>query len=202
MRISANYTTFYWFDLELLDENSESWEDGIKVIEDRFNSRFFSQIDEIKDNEFSGFIIMSIDCLLIETLMQFYLGVKDTETYYQGKQREAFRDFFRNSPNFKDEFINNDICFTFHNHFRNGLLHQAQTKRKSLIRICKEKTLQLFDEENVNKGLVIDREKFHEKLHKEFQDYIHKLKDNGTNFKNENLRLNAIKKMGFICKEV
>lgn len=202
MRISANYTTFYWFDLELLDENSESWEDGIKVIEDRFNSRFFRQIDQIKDNKFSGFIIMSIDCLLIETLMQFYLGVKDTETYYHRKQREAFRDFFRNSTNFNDEFVSDKICFTFHDHFRNGLLHQAQTKRKSLIRICKEKTLQFFDEENINKGLVIDRKKFHEKLHKEFQDYIHKLKDNGTNFKNENLRLNAIKKMEFICKEV
>src|SRR5690606_11112103 len=182
--------------------NSKKWEDGISVIEDRFKSRFFNQIDKITEDEFSGFIIMSIDCLLIETLMQFYLGVKDTNKYYQRKQKNAFSDFFRNSPNFIDEFVSDDICFTSHDHFRNGLLHQAQTKRNSLIRICKEKALQFFGEENVNKRLVIDREKFHEKLHKEFQDYIHKLKDNGTNFKNENLRLNAIKKMGFICKEV
>lgn len=201
MNISANYTNFNWLNLELTDENSNKWEDGIAIIEDRFNSRFFKQIEKIVDNEFSGFMIMSIDCLLIETLLQFYLGVKNTETFYNRKQREAFRDFFRNSKHFKNDFVTDEICFIFHNHFRNGLLHQAQTKSNSLIRICEAETLQLFDKENVKKGLIIDRIKFHENLYKEFQNYIQNLKENKTNFKNENLRLNAIKKMKFICKE-
>lgn len=200
MKISANYTNFNWLNLELKNENSNKWEDGIRIIEDRFNSRFFKQIEKIQDNEFSGFIIMSIDCLLIETLLQFYLGVKNTETFYKGKQREAFRDFFRNSKHFKNDFITDEICFIFHNHFRNGLLHQAQTKGKSLIRICENKTLQLVDELNCKNGLIVDREKFHQKLYHEFQDYIQGLKDNKNNFKNENLRTKAINKMEFICR--
>lgn len=201
MNISAKYTASYWLSLKLLDENSVRWEDGIKVLEDRFNSRFFNKIDKIKDDEFSGFIIISIDCLLIETLMQFYLGAANTKKYYNDSQKKAFRDFFRNSINFNEEFIDDKICYTFYDHFRNGLLHQAQTKGKSLIQYGNKRTVHLIDESNAQKGIVIDRKKFHESIHKEFQDYLQKLKDNNSNFKNENLRLNAIKKMKFICNE-
>lgn len=58
---------------------------------------------EIRGN--SGFLIMSIDCLLIETLNQFYLGLKSTDERYYGRNWEAFRDFFGYSqyfPAFKD----------------------------------------------------------------------------------------------------
>lgn len=200
MKISANYTNLNWLNLELTDDNSNNWADGIKIIEDRFNSRFFKQIEQIENNEFSGFIIMSIDCLLIETLLQFYLGLKNSEILYKGKQRDAFRDFFRNSKHFKNDFVTDEVCFTFYNHFRNGLLHQAQTKGESLIRIYENSTVQLVDELNSKKGLIVDREKFHQKLYLEFQDYIQDLKDNKNNFKNENLRNKAINKMEFICR--
>lgn len=200
MKISAKYTNIDWIKLGLTDENSDKWQEGICIIEDRFNSRFFDQIEKIQDDEFSGFIIMSIDCLLIETLLQFHLGVKNTETHYKNNQREAFADFFMNSTNFKNDFVSPQICYIFHNHFRNGLLHQAETKNKSLIRIYEEKTIQLFDKNDITKGLIVDRKKFHQKLIIEFQEYIHNLKSNSRNFKNENLRLKAIAKMEFICR--
>lgn len=94
-KISKKYYNTNWTDLGLIDENGDNWTNAIKIIEDRFQSRFFNQIDKIKDDEFSGFLIISIDCLLIETLMQFYLGVDNTEIYYRGRHWKAFKDFFK-----------------------------------------------------------------------------------------------------------
>ena len=93
-KISEKYLNTYWTDLNIVDDSSTNWTNGISVIKDRFDSRFFNQIDKIKDDEFSGFVVMAIDCLLIETLMQFYLGVDSTEINYRKNHWKAFRDFF------------------------------------------------------------------------------------------------------------
>lgn len=134
-KISKKCHNNNWADLGLADENNNSWTEAISIIKDRFDSRFFNQIDNIKEDEFSGFIVMSIDCLLIETLMQFYLGVDNTEVNYRRNHWKAFRDFFNQSNQFNTTFNTDDISETFYKQFRCGLLHQAQTKQKSLIKI-------------------------------------------------------------------
>jgi hypothetical protein len=201
-KISKNYYNKNWIDLGLIDENNNTWSEGIFMLEDRFNSRFFSQIDKIIDDEFSGFVVMSIDCLLIETLMQFYLGIDNTEDHYRRNNWKVFRDFFIQSRHFNATFKNDEICQTFYKQFRCGLLHQAQTKQKSLIKVCQSDLLSFVDTTNVIAGLIIDRTQFHKKLVLEFKEYIEKLKTNQTNFKGENLRLKAIAKMSLICKEL
>ena len=198
--ISKKFSNQYWFDLNLSSQNSENWLLGIEVIEDRFNTRFFQHIDKIKSDEFSGFLTISIDCLLIETLMQFYLGVDNTEDCYD-RNWKTFKDFLKNSIYFRTEFKTNRICKTFYSHFRCGLLHQAQTKSKSLIKICRENMLEIINPENITYGLIIDRNQFHSNLVNEFNSYIEKLKNNETNFKGENLREKAILKMDLICTE-
>lgn len=200
-KISEKYLNSNWTELNLVDDNSNNWEAGILVIKDRFISRFFNQLDKIKYNEFSGFVIMSIDCLLIETLMQFILGVDNTEVKYKGQQWKVFRDFFKNSKHFNTDFKTNKICQTFYKQFRCGLLHQAQTKEKSLIKICQANILTLADPNKVEAGLVIDRHQFHDKLILEFEEYIQKLTDNHDSFNGENLRIKAIEKMKLICSE-
>ena len=200
-KISEKYLNTYWTDLNLVNPNSINWANGISVIKDRFDSRFFNQIDKIKDDEFSGFVVMSIDCLLIETLMQFYLGVDNTEINYRRHHWKAFRDFFNQSEHFNTSFSTDDICKTFYNQFRCGLLHQAQTKQKSLIKICQSDFLTFADNNNVTTGLILDRTQFHQKLVLEFDEYIEKLKTNQNNFSGQNLRVNAIEKMTLICIE-
>ncbi|HNW90066.1 MAG TPA: hypothetical protein PKN48_10410 [Bacteroidales bacterium] len=199
--ISKKYKNTDWLNLKLTNDKSSGWDLGISIIDDRFNSRFFNYIDLIKNDEFSGFLVMSIDCLLIETLMQFYFGVQNTEIKYRHNHWKAFRDFFKNSENFNKDFKTNNICKTFYVHFRCGLLHQAQTKQKSLIKKDQPNFLTFIDQENVYSGLIIDRAQFHEKLFQEFNGYLERLKNNESNFKGENLRLNAIIKMNNICSE-
>jgi hypothetical protein len=198
-KISEKFTNENWNELALTDDNSPEWATGIAIINDRFNSRFFNQIDKIKSNEFSGFAVLALDCLLIETLMQFYLGADNTEINYRRKQWKAFNDFFRHSKYFKTEFNTDLIRKTFYDHFRCGLLHQAQTKEKSLIRIFEPSVVSIFDTTDISKGLIIDRDLFHNKLTLEFNGYIKGLEDNENNFKSQNLRIKAISKMNVIC---
>lgn len=69
-----------------LTENSSdnTWKKAINIFDDRYTSRFINPILELSNNkkisiwEFSGFAIMALNCLLIETLNQFYYGVNDT----------------------------------------------------------------------------------------------------------------------------
>lgn len=199
--ISRKYPNTKWTALNLINDKSSNWFKGIDIIKDRFDSRFFYHINLIKDDEFSGFLIMSIDCLLIETLMQFYLGIDSTEINYRGNHWKAFKDFFKQSEHFKIDFKTNRICHIFYQHFRCGLLHQAQTKQNSLIKICQANLLDLVDSLDISEGLVIDRKQFHHKLELEFADFMQKLSDNENNFKGQNLRQNVIKKMDIICAE-
>lgn len=199
--ISSKYQNTHWTVLNLTDDRSLKWTVGIDIIKDRFESRFLKHINLIKDDEFSGFLIMSIDCLLIETLMQFYLGVDNTDINYSGNHWKSFKDFFKQSKHFNTDFKTNKLCRTFYQHFRCGLLHQAQTKQKSLIKICQANILTLVDTKDISKGLVIDRKQFHYKLELEFNDYLQKLSDNENNFEGQNLRDKAIEKMKIICAE-
>jgi len=143
--------------------------------------------------EFSGFTIMAIDCLIIETLNQFYKGIDETE----GKHWKAFRDVFKGSPFFRDEFQTNKKCEIFYGHFRCGLLHQAQTKGKSRIRYGEPKMVQLINPKDINEGLIVDRKKFHKALINEIDSYIEKLK-NPRDKRDLALRGKFKRKMNFI----
>ncbi|ESU18999.1 hypothetical protein FCR2A7T_24110 [Flavobacterium cauense R2A-7] len=197
--ISKKYENIDWINLNLTDDASKDWSMGISIIEDRFKSRFFNHINLIKNDEFSGFLTMSIDCLLIETLMQFYLGIENTETNYRGEQWKSFKDFLIYSKHFNADFSTNKKCKIFYQHFRCGLLHQAQTKHKSRIKINQSNFVVLANSTNIDEGLIIDRKQFHDKLILEFEDYIQRLKDNKDNFQGQNLRIKAIDKMNLIC---
>ena len=197
-RISKKYKNSDWLKLGVVDSNDKNWDNAIAIIKDRFDSRFFSHITLIEKNKFSGFLIMSIDCLIIETMMQFYLGVRDTEVSYRRNQIKAFEDFFEHSSHFNADFDTPDKRQEFYRQFRCGLLHQAEVKKKSLIKISQP--LLTLVNNNASEGLIINRKKFHEKLLLEFNDYLEKLRNNQTNFKGESLRDKAILKMNIICR--
>ncbi|UCE53524.1 MAG: hypothetical protein JSV31_30520, partial [Desulfobacterales bacterium] len=88
---------------------------------------------------------------------------------------------------------------TFYSHFRCGILHQAQTKKLSIVRIDRPKMVEPVDPKNINDGLIIDRKKFHAGVVSEIDDYIHKLRSNLP--AHHDLRNNFILKMDYICNQ-
>lgn len=174
---------------------NDDWSRMVEIFEDRIEGRFLKPIRLIASDkllgEFSGFSILALDCLLIETLNQFQNGLDETE----GEHKKAFWNFFRTSLYFKDQFTRNK-AYVFYNHFRCGLLHQAQTKKKSVVRVDQEKMIQSVDND-VSAGLIVDRSKFHEALENEISSYKHKLRIGGED--NSSLRKNFVIKMNFVC---
>jgi hypothetical protein len=71
--ISPRYRKDDWQQLDLTKAENHGWEMAVDIFLDRINGRFLIPIDKIinhsdwRVSEFSGFIVIAIDCLLIET---------------------------------------------------------------------------------------------------------------------------------------
>ncbi len=152
------------------------------------DGRFLDPISDLKDKKYTGFLIMAIDCLLIETLQQFIEGVPETP---RGKNESYFKNFL--ISRFEEDFDDKKAKM-FYEQIRCGILHQAETKESSKIKISHELPIVKFTKEK--DGLIINRKKFHEKLKKVIKLYIEELKDT-TNIL---LRKNFRKKMDYICR--
>jgi len=162
IQISPEFYAKDWNDLDLSRNNLEDWNTAIKIFKDRIEGRYFEQIKALDRNEerkirvFSGFAIMSLACLLIETLEQFWTGNIETsrnsiisskqnwlyrlffkETEKISNDAMAFYSFFQRSDEFRKFFYTEERANVFYTKFRCGLLHQGQTKGKSLIHIRK-----------------------------------------------------------------
>jgi hypothetical protein len=187
MFISPNYTAEDWKQLKF--SSKEDWEKAVGIFRDRIWGRFFNPISAMENCPFCGFAVLCLDCLLIETYQQFINGVLETP---QGKTGTYFEHFLTQTS-FK-EWFDNDKAGKFYKQFRNGLLHQAEVKESSLVKIGEDIPLVKFTEDK--KGLVINRKKFHRHLIKEFESYMEKLLNPSEKLVRKNFR----KKMDFICR--
>lgn len=217
IRISPKYRQSDWTDLDLNSKNKNDWNIAVSIFKDRFDGRYFNQIEALEsakeDNVrmFSGFTIMSIACLLIETLEQFYNGsintsrkittdtktnaLKDTKV---SNDAYAFHSFFQRSEKFKIFFDTPIKSNVFYKTIRCGLLHNGQTKRKSTIHIRKnEPILKWVNEEDIEEGIFINRKKFLAEVKIIYSEYIKKLNELDLNYNKKYF----LKKMNIIASQ-
>ncbi len=187
MRISPHYTTEDWRRIDFSKE--EGWQKAIDIFEDRIRGRFLDIIDRIQNQTYSGFAVLALDCLLIETLQQFREGVEQTP---HGRSKEYFVRFLTESS-FK-EFFDEKKAKIFYDQIRCGILHQAEVKGSSRVIIREGTPLVSFTEDG--KGLIINRRLFHSQLVKEFENYVSSLRCPT----NSDLRERFRKKMEYICR--
>lgn len=91
------------------------------LIEARFTERYLDPVDnKTAWSERSGFAIMAISCLLVETLESFSRGWPSTDR----RSEAAFCSFFDRWDAFKDF---RGSAREFYRHVRCGILHQAET---------------------------------------------------------------------------
>lgn len=153
----------------------EQWKPLIDFFWDRYNKRYFDQIEvlqkhadfEIRNN--CGFLIATIDCILIETLEQYYSGNDES----QGKLHDPFIWFFERSDAFKKMGMDSSAARKFAGLIRSGLLHQSKTKKASIInRNFKTPLLGWIDANDENKGFQLNRDKFHKAVLHEYNVLI------------------------------
>jgi hypothetical protein len=190
--IAPKFTEKDWKSLDL-DGNEADWQRAIDVLESRICSRYLDPVDKLiefesdlqaQDRRF-GFTVLAIDLLLIETLQAFKEGHVSTK----GKSKKVFTRFLSGSPYFRDYFRTKEQCTNFYSDFRCGILHQAEIQSSALLWSCGD----LY--ERAGEMEVLNRNVFHEKLSKDFFDYIGELRKPSSDM----LRQNFKRKMDFIA---
>ncbi|MGB8214328.1 MAG: hypothetical protein WCE68_12290 [Anaerolineales bacterium] len=109
----------------------------------------------------SGFTLMAINCLMIETLVSFWHGWPNT----RDKSEAAFCFFFDREEEFSSF---HGHAKDFYVHVRCGILHQAETTGGWLIHLRKE---QLFDADHK----IIDALEFTNRMETCLKNYKHEL---------------------------
>lgn len=219
IKISPNYRQQHWRNLELNKNDKDSWDKAIKIFQDRMEGRFIKQIEVLDKNPdreiglYAGFAIMPLICLFIETIEQFWTGNIETKRQSTQKKRfritkpcnskisndsKAFYSFFQRSEELKKFFDSEEKADVFYRKIRCGLLHQGQTKGKSLIHVRKdEPILSWIDSDNIESGVSINRHKFFDEVYNVYKLYVQKLMENDLNFKKKTL----MKKMNYIVDQ-
>lgn len=185
MSISPKYRVADWTALDLSKDSD--WRKATAIIADRMDGRFFKMVKLIQKEDFSGFAVLALDCLLIESLQQFRMGVDTTPKW---KATEYFAAFLT-SYGFRNHFTL-DTATKFYTQFRCGILHQAEIKLSSKVLRYGPLVMETSD----NNGLVVNRKRFHAELRRAFAQYLRELIAG-----DQVLRKNAETKMKFICRQ-
>lgn len=155
------------------------WKPLIDFFVRRYTERYFAPIkalqthSDYKVRNNCGFLIASIDCILIETLEQYYSGTDKT----QGKNHEPLLSFFLRTEEFKHLNINEQDAGKFAGYIRAALLHQSKTIASSVInKKSSTPILGWIDPLHKQHGFKINRDKFHHAVESEFYRLIEKLK--------------------------
>src|SRR5260370_35798832 len=119
MHISPRYSVTDWRTLNLTTPSD--WRTAVRILEDCINPRFFRVVKAIDRQDFSGFTVLALDCLLIETLQQFKDGVRETP---RGESGAYFERLLTSAP-FSAHFTQATAA-TFYDHFRCCILHEAE----------------------------------------------------------------------------
>lgn len=188
--IAVNFTREDFLNLNLsVESDSSNWEKAVRIFNDRIKGRFLDPIRALmkQDINKNGFAVMALDCLLVETLYQFYNGVDKT----LGSNREQYTAFLQ--VIMPDVFGNRETAELFYLNIRCGILHSAQTKKGCQLTFNKEYVVERFEDKKIR----VNVEKFTEKLREYYKLYQHSLLCED----NELQRQAFIKKMNYICNK-
>lgn len=161
LRISPKYKASDW---QALDKtNAADWPKAVAIVRDRLHGRFLHFADKCLKDDFSGFVVLSLDCLLVETLQQFIDGITDGH----GKSTKLSKKFLK-GPRFQPAFDTDKVRGDFYSDIRCGLLHQAEAKKQWLIRRKQTTLLKKIGTD----GYIIDVERFHAAIRDSLEDYL------------------------------
>ena len=113
LSISPKYKVSDW----VIARDINNWILMTNIFNDRIEGRYLKPIRLIASDsdigEFSGFSILAIDCLIIETLNQFYLGLDETRMLTRLDKQKSKTKLWSISTDNKAVFVRgSDIGFT------------------------------------------------------------------------------------------
>jgi hypothetical protein len=198
LEIAPGYTTKSWKALSLDpgQPNSKDWERALRIFNARIRCRFLDPVDVLIKHEKGrsrgtfGFVIVIIDCAVMETLQGFREGQID----HRRKSKRLFINFLKRWPAFgscvPDQREMEERAELIYRGYRCALHHSGATEGAFRIGISGP----TFAFENSG-DVKINRICLHDDLKHEFDDYCASLR----NPKEYDLRFNFKKKMDALC---
>lgn len=215
-----DFSTTDWEELsQRLGGDESAWPTAIGVFERRMKERFFSCIDALvkadtkpdsnggsdDGNCIPGFSIMALCCLLIETLQGFRQKCPAPSSpagpcsFPHGPcikpsagTNQQFVEFLRR-PSFKQAFGRDKVAKSFVDGIRNGILHEAETRKWVIWRSEPQGQIVGLHED----GYALNRTVFYDAIQEEFKSYLAELRDSSKS----ELRKRFREKMDKICKK-
>lgn len=195
--IAPNLRVKSWKSLSLNEAESDTadWKKAIAILDARIRSRFIEPaqllIDADRDQKHgtTGFAVLAIDFLLIETMEGFRRGL----TNHDGKSKKLFKSYLTSWPAFLTCVPQGgsvgDLALSIYEQGRCSLHHTGSTDRIVVIRNGK---MLIFHDDG---RIEINRSLFHQELTKAFDDYL----DDLRRPTNTDLRKKFKNKMNHIC---
>jgi len=182
----GNWTDAHWKELTFSSE--DDWDKAIEIFEDRIRYRYLDAIQVLQDNDHKhycahgqrrfGFAMMALACLLIETLAQFYDGLKDSDEARNPPLNLSNTKFYvrfltERSFVLKSAFDDKPKALAFYRTIRCGILYQAETKKRSIIRFFDDQdfTSEPFKLLDDGESLRIHWVNLHRLVKEEFETY-------------------------------
>jgi hypothetical protein len=164
MKISPHYTDTDWV---AAFSDTPNWNQAIKIVEDRIKGRWLSWADKIAEEQFSGFAVLALDCIVLESLWGFIHGTEVPKR----REPEVYREMLTGSL----FGLTNEQSDSFRKFVRNGLMHDAETRSRWLI----EQTMprDAIIARNDSGDHILNRTKFHQMLKAALEDWLVKLRD-------------------------
>ena len=209
MKIAGQYTVANWREIKatITPGKPANWELAFKIFfQTRIETRYFEPIRLLQkhgENKGEGFAIVALQCSLIEFLASTRTGksykhnATDHERNYEFKYssgEKVFKTFLKEIPPFKKHFEPWAECF--YKQVRCGLVHEARTKGKWIIRAePKPKNESVIHWPDKNGKIILYRNN----LQKAFETYIDEYGKELTKCKC--LQAAFIRKFDNLCEE-
>lgn len=157
--ISPKYKASEWKQLHLNSDDEIAWSKAADIVEDRIKGRFVRWVDSIAVEKFSGFAVIALDCLLIETLVGFMTGQRS-----KGPDRFLTGELTKGKLRFTKEEAR-----LFRENVRNGIVHDTETRCRWVIRPG-DPTGQILTKSG--KNISLNRSAFHRALIRELDNWL------------------------------
>jgi hypothetical protein len=161
MNISPRYTDKHW---KAAFAVAEDWTYAINIVEDRIRGRWLNAADRLLSEPYSGFAILALDCIVLESLWGFMNG----EAVARGKEQQVYREMLTGPKFAWTDALSEDFLV------RNGVIHDAETRRGWLI--GKTVPSSVMRQPEKHGGYKLNRTKFHHAVKVTFEDWVAKLR--------------------------
>ncbi len=185
MEIAPDFTDAQWKALTFRSERD--WIRAVSVLRRRLEARFLKPARSLRRQKRSGFAILALDSLLVETIEQFLQGQPETPR----RSGEAYFTSFLTGRYFGSGFDANTAAL-FYTTIRCGILHQAEVKASSLVRRTGPVVTLAAD----GNGVTVNPLLFHDRMERATKAYLAALR----NPRNHDLRQKFRDKMDYIAR--